>query len=137
MQLRTGLRILAVVIVSGVLLFSFSGCGKEEITQEPVVVETAIEMATEEVGAISGGLIAESNDLGIVQEEVIAENVTMAFYDANNEDITVSAGDLVTVPEYERQKLINLLPIVFEDFTETNEDFEILNTVDNSDGSKT
>ena len=138
MQLKTGLRILAVIIVSGVLLFSFSGCGKEEVTQqEPVAMETVVEMATEEVGAISGGLIAESNDIGIGQEEVIAENVTMAFYDANNEDIVVESGDIVTVPEYERQKLINLLPTVFEDFSESNEDFEILSTVDNADGSKT
>ena len=136
MQLKTGLRILAVIIVSGVLLFSFSGCGKE-VTQEPVAMETVVEMATEEVGAISGGLIAESNDIGIGQEEVIAENVTMAFYDANNEDIVVESGDIVTVPEYERQKLINLLPTVFEDFSESNEDFEILSTVDNADGSKT
>ena len=137
MQARTGLRIIAAIIVSGVLLFSFTGCGKEEVTQEPVAMETVVEMASEEVGAISNGLIDETNDLGIGQEEAITEEYTIAFYDADNEDITVESGTMVTVPEYERQRLINLLPTVFEDFTETNEDFEILSTVDNADGSKT
>ena len=139
---RTGLKLAAIIVIGGVLMFTFTGCGNktEEVT-ETIAVETVVEM--EETGAVAGGLIAEEAELGIGQETEVAEEFVIDFVDAGNENIEAEQGDTITVPEYERQQLINLIPTVFEDFKPDVEDletlklFEILEEKENEDSSKT
>ena len=127
------------IIMFGMMVFAITGCSQPT---EQTVVESTVEMVEESVEETS--TIAEENDLGIGQEAEVVEEYTLDFVDAGNEDMTeLEQGDMVTVPEYERQKLIDLIPIVFEHFKPDLEDvasdevFEILETTENADGSKT
>ena len=143
MQKRTGLKLAAIIVIGGVLMFTFTGCDKPaEPVAETVAIEEVVEMA-EEDGAIAGGLYAEESTLEDGQEEAITEQYTIDFVDAGNEDIIAESDDMVVIPEYERQKLINLIPTVFDSFKpdveelETLELFEILEETENADGSTT
>lgn len=135
---KIGLGVIGCIIVFGVMLFVFRDNTQPDTvpTYNDFSVVQEVEQ-TEEVGTVASGLYAENSDLGIGTEEAITEEYTVAFYDANNEDIVVESGSMVTVPEYERQKLINLAPTIFENFSVDSEDFEILSTRENTDGTKT
>ena len=143
MQKRTGLKLAAIIVIGGVLMFTFTGCGNKPVEEVPVMSEAVVEMAPEEDGAIAGGLYAEDSTIDAGEEAEVAEEYTIDFVDAGNEDIVAESQDMVVIPEYERQKLINLIPTVFDSFKpdveelETLELFEILEETENADGSTT
>ena len=131
-------KLAAIIVIGGVLMFTFTGCGNKETAEVPVMSEVVVEMATEEdLGTVAGGLYAEDAELADGQEAEISEEYTIDFVDAGNEDIEAEQGDTITIPEYERQKLINLIPTVFDSFNPESEDFEVLDTVENEDGTTT
>lgn len=137
-------KFIVIIVIGGVLMFTFTGCGNKPVEDVPVMSEAIVEMAPEvEDGAIAGGLYAEDSTIDAGEEVEVAEEYTIDFVDAGNEAIEAEQGDTITVPEYERQKLIDLIPTVFEDFKpdvedlETLELFEILEETENADGSKT
>jgi len=61
MQKRTGLKLAAIIVIGGVLMFTFTGCGNKPVEEVPVMSEAVVEMAPEEDGAIAGGLYAEDS----------------------------------------------------------------------------
>lgn len=136
-------KFIVIIVIGGVLMFTFTGCGNKDTADVPVMTESVVEMAEEEDGAIAGGLYSEDSTIEDGQEAEVVEEYTIDFVDAGNEDIIAESDDMVVIPEYERQKLINLLPTVFEDFKPDVEDletlklFEILEEKENEDGSKT
>lgn len=137
MQKRTGLKLAAIIVIGGVLMFTFTGCGNKTAEEVPVMSEAVVEMA-EEGAAVAGGLYAEDAELGIGQEAEVAEEYTIDFVDAGNEDIVAESGSTVAIPEYEASKLIDIIEPVFEDFDIENElDFNIVEETENEDGSTT
>lgn len=137
---KTGLKLAAIIVIGGVLMFTFTGCGNkpaEPVMSESVSVETVVETAEEDLGTVAGGLYAEDAEIADGQEAEISEEYTIDFVDAGNEDIEAEQGATITIPEYERQKLINLIPTVFDSFNPESEDFEVLDTVENEDGTTT
>ena len=138
MQKRTGLKLAAIIVIGGVLMFTFTGCDKPaEPVAETVAIEEVVEMA-EEDGAIAGGLYAEESTLEDGQEEAITEQYTIDFMDAGNEDIITEKGSLVVIPEYERPLIKDIIGEVFDNFDENDtENYTILETTENEDGTKT
>lgn len=129
---------LEIIVIGGVLMFTFTGCANKETAEVPVMSEAVVEMATEEdLGTVAGGLYAEDTEIADGQEAEISEEYTIDFVDAGNEDIEAEQGDTITIPEYERQKMMPLLPDIFENFTVDSEDFEVLEETENTDGSST
>lgn len=138
------MKIRNISLALSVLMFTFTGCGNKPVEDVPVMSEAVVEMAPEvEDGAIAGGLYAEESTIEAGEEAEVAEEYTIDFVDAGNEDIIAESDDMVVIPEYERQKLINLIPTVFDSFKpdveelETLELFEILEETENADGSTT
>ena len=98
MQKRTGLKLAAIIVIGGVLMFTFTGCDKPaEPVAETVAIEEVVEMA-EEDGAISGGLYAEESTLEDGQEEAITEQYTIDLVDSGNEDIIAESDDMLVIP---------------------------------------
>lgn len=120
------------IIVFSMIIFAITGCSQPT---EQTVIESTVEIVEETVEEITP--IAEENELEVGEEIEVAEEYTINFIDCNNEGIVAEQGDIVIVPEYERQKLINLIPTVFDDFTSEIEAFEILDEKENQDGSVT
>ena len=82
MTRKTGLKLAAIVVIGGVIMFSFTACGnKQEV--EPTMstqVETVTETETEEPGVVSGGLYNENSELGNGSvETAITEEYTVTF----------------------------------------------------------
>ena len=138
---KTGLKLAAIIVIGGVLMFTFTGCGNkpaEPVMSESVSVETVVETAEEDLGTVAGGLYAEDAEIEDGQEAEISEEYTIDFVDAGNEDIEAESNEMVTIPEYERPQLIDIIGEVFTEFdVEDTDNFTVLETVENEDGSKT
>lgn len=129
------------IVIGGVIMFSFTACGnKQEV--EPTMstqVETVTETETEEPGVVAGGLYNENSELGDDSvETAITEEYTVNFENASNDEINAKDGETVVIPKYERQKIKEIIAPVFDNFTpEDTENYNILETTENEDGSKT
>ena len=141
MTRKTGLKLAAIVVIGGVIMFSFTACGnKQEV--EPTMstqVETVTETETEEPGVVAGGLYNENSELGNGSvETAITEEYTVTFENASNEEITAKDGETVVIPKFERQKIKNIIAPVFDNFdTEDTDNYTVLEETENEDGSIT
>lgn len=128
------------IVIGGVIMFSFTACGKNQEV-EPTMstqVETVTEVE-EEPGVVAGGLYNENSELGNGSvETAITEEYTVNFENASNEEITAKDGETVVIPKYERQKIKNIIAPVFDNFDSSDtENYNILETTENEDGSTT
>lgn len=137
---KTGLKLAAIVVIGGVIMFSFTACGKQEETTPTMStqVETVTEVE-EEPGVVAGGLYNEDNKLGNGSTETaVEEEYTVNFLNSSNEEITAKDGETVVIPKFERQKIKDIIVEVFDNFDETDtENYNILETTENEDGSTT
>lgn len=137
---KTGLKLAAIVVIGGVIMFSFTACGnKQEV--EPTMstqVETVTETETEEPGVVAGGLYNDDSELGTGSDEKAVEEYTVSFENASNEKITAKDGETVVIPEYQRQHVIDMMVDTFDTFNpEDTENYTILEETENEDGSTT
>lgn len=66
------------------------------------------------------------------------EEYNVEFEYASNEDITAKDGETVVIPKYERIRIKDIIAEVFANFTpEDTENYNILETTENEDGSTT
>lgn len=137
---KTGLKLAAIVVIGGVIMFSFTACGKNQEV-EPTM-STTIETVTEveeEPGVVAGGLYNEDSELGTGSDEKeVEEEYTVSFENASNEKITAKDGETVVIPEYQRQRVKDMISVVFDTFNpEDTENYTILEETENDDGSTT
>lgn len=139
MTRKTGLKLAAIVVIGGVIMFSFTACGKNQEV-EPTMstqVETVTEVE-EEPGVVAGGLYNEDNKLGDGSVAAVEEEYKVTFENSSNEEITAKDGETVVIPKFERQKIKDIIVEVFDDFTpEDTENYTIHETTENEDGSTT
>ena len=66
MTRKTGLKLAAIVVIGGVIMFSFTACGKNQEVEPTMstTIETTVETETEEPGVVAGGLYNENSELG-------------------------------------------------------------------------
>lgn len=137
---KTGLKLAAIVVIGGVIMFSFTACGKQEETTPTMStqVETVTEVE-EEPGVVAGGLYNEDNKLGNGSDEkAVEEEYKVAFEYASNEEIKAKDGETVVIPKYERIRIKDIIVEVFNNFTpEDTENYTIHETTENEDGSTT
>ena len=141
MTKKTGLKLAAIVVIGGVIMFSFTACGNKQDVAPTMStqVETVTETETEEPGVVAGGLYNENSELGNGSvETAITEEYTVNFENASNEEINAKDGETVVIPKYERQKIKNIIAPVFDNFDSSDtENYNILETTENEDGSTT
>lgn len=141
MTRKTGLKLAAIVVIGGVIMFSFTACGNKQDVAPTMStqVETVTETETEEPGVVAGGLYNENSELGNGSvETAITEEYTVNFENASNEEINAKDGETVVIPKYERQKIKNIIAPVFDNFDSSDtENYNILETTENEDGSTT
>ncbi|MGN0279113.1 MAG: hypothetical protein ACI4C4_07135 [Lachnospiraceae bacterium] len=128
------------IVIGGVIMFSFTACGKQDVAPTmSTTIETTVETETEEPGVVAGGLYNENSELGTGNTEtVITEEYTVTFENASNEKITAKDGETVVIPKFERQKIKDIIAEVFDNFdSEDTENYNILETTENDDGSTT
>lgn len=141
MTRKTGLKLAAIVVIGGVIMFSFTACGKNQETTPTMStqVETVTETETEEPGVVSGGLYNENSELGTGNTETaITEEYTIKFKASSNDDILAEEGKTVVIPEYQRQHVKDMMATTFDTFDpEDTDNYTVLEETENEDGSKT
>lgn len=137
---KTGLKLAAIVVIGGVIMFSFTACGKQEETTPTMStqVETVTEVE-EEPGVVAGGLYNEDNKLGNGSTETaVTEEYKVTFENSSNEEIKAKDGETVVIPKFERQRVKDMISVVFDTFNpEDTENYTILEETENDDGSTT
>ena len=137
---KTGLKLAAIVVIGGVIMFSFTACGKNQEVEPTMstTIETTVETEIEEPGVVAGGLYNEDNKLGEGSVAAVEEEYTVNFLNSSNEEINAKDGETVVIPKYERQKIKNIIAPVFDNFDSSDtENYNILETTENEDGSTT
>lgn len=138
---KTGLKLAAIVVIGGVIMFSFTACGTKQETTPTMstTIETVTEPETEEPGVVSGGLYNEDSELGTGSDEkAVEEEYTVNFLNSSNEEITAKDGETVVIPEYQRQHVIDMMETTFDSFDkEDTDNYTILEETENEDGSTT
>lgn len=141
MTRKTGLKLAAIVVIGGVIMFSFTGCGNKQDVAPTMStqVETVTETETEEPGVVAGGLYNENYELGNGSTETaVTEEYTIKFKVSSNDDIVAEEGKTVVIPEYQRQHVIDMMATTFDTFDkEDTENYTVLEETENEDGSKT
>ena len=140
MTRKTGLKLAAIVVIGGVIMFSFTACGKNQEVEPTMstTIETTVETETEEPGVVAGGLYNEDNKLGEGSVTAVEEEYKVTFENSSNEEINAKDGETVVIPKFERQKIKDIIAEVFDNFTpEDTENYNILETTENEDGSTT
>lgn len=129
------------IVIGGVIMFSFTACGNKQDVAPTMStqIETVTETETEEPGVVAGGLYNENSELGNGSvETAITEEYTVNFENASNDEINAKDGETVVIPKYERQKIKNIIAPVFDNFdSEDTDNYNILETTENEDGSTT
>lgn len=140
MTRKTGLKLAAIVVIGGVIMFSFTGCGNKQDVAPTMStqVETVTEVE-EEPGVVAGGLYNENSELGTGNTETaVEEEYKVTFENSSNEEINAKDGETVVIPKYERQKIKEIIAPVFDNFdSEDTENYTIHETTENEDGSTT
>ena len=68
----------------------------------------------------------------------VEEEYKVTFENSSNEEINAKDGETVVIPKYERQKIKNIIAPVFDNFDSSDtENYNILETTENEDGSTT
>lgn len=68
----------------------------------------------------------------------IEEEYTVNFLNSSNEEITAKDGETVVIPEYQRQKIKDIIVEVFDNFdSEDTDNYTVLEETENEDGSTT
>lgn len=139
MTRKTGLKLAAIVVIGGVIMFSFTACGKQDAAPTmSTQVETVTETETEEPGVVAGGLYNENSELGECSVAAVEEEYKVTFENSSNEEINAKDGETVVIPKYERQKIKNIIAPVFDNFDPGDtENYTIHETTENEDGSTT
>ena len=139
MTRKTGLKLAAIVVIGGVITFSFTACGNKQEVEPTMSTQTVTETETEEPGVVAGGLYNENSELGTGNTETaVEEEYKVTFENSSNEEINAKDGETVVIPKYERQKIKNIIAPVFDNFDSSDtENYNILETTENEDGSTT
>lgn len=138
---KTGLKLAAIVVIGGVIMFSFTACGKNQEVEPTMstTIETTVEPETEEPGVVAGGLYNAETELGNGSTETaVEEEYTIKFKASSNEDIKAKDGETVVIPEYQRQHVKDMMIDTFDTFDkEDTENYTVLEETENEDGSTT
>lgn len=140
MTRKTGLKLAAIVVIGGVIMFSFTACGKQDAAPTmSTQVETVTETETEEPGVVAGGLYNENSELGTGNTETaVEEEYKVTFENSSNDEINAKDGETVVIPKYERQKIKDIIVEVFDNFSpEDTDNYTVLEETENEDGSTT
>ena len=128
-----------IILFMLIIMFSFTACGNKQEVEPTMSTQVETVTETEEPGVVAGGLYNENSELGNSSvETAITEEYTVTFENASNEKITAKDGETVVIPKFERQKIKDIIAEVFDNFTpEDTENYNILETTENEDGSTT
>ena len=136
------LKLVAVVLVAGSIVFTFTACGKTEAPVEsPVAIEQTTDIAVEDNDVADVDLIEDYNDIGAGTESEVAETYKVEFEYCQNEDIEAKVDEKVTIPEYKETVLMQTYfseeNYTIADENEYAELFETVSEEENADGSTT
>lgn len=116
------------VITYLLTILVLSGCARTE-------AETIAELASQEETIVEPTVTPTPTP---TPTPAVTEEYKVTFENASNEKITAKDGETVVIPKYERQKIKEIIAQVFDNFTpEDTENYNILETTENEDGSTT
>lgn len=117
----------AITVISYLLiLLVLSGCARTE-------AETVAEPTSQEETIVEPTVTPSPTPTPTPIEEY-----KVTFENSSNEEINAKDGETVVIPKYERQKIKEIIAQVFDNFTpEDTENYNILETTENEDGSTT
>lgn len=122
----------AITIISySLILLVLSGCARTE-------AETIEEPTSKVESTVEPTVTPSPTPTPTSTSTPVEEEYTITFENSSNEEITAKDGETVVISKYERQKIKNIIAPVFDNFDSSDtENYNILETTENEDGSTT
>lgn len=116
------------VITYLLTILVLSGCARTE-------AETIAELASQEETIVEPTVTPTPTP---TPTPAVTEEYKVTFENSSNEEIKAKDGETVVIPKYERQKIKEIIAPVFDNFDSSDtENYNILETTENEDGSTT